>query len=301
MSKVSFIKSTDRKYNIERCLSLIKSEVVNGLKEAKRVVVKPNCVTDNNQLAATNVEALRAVLEFIQPHTKCQITVAEGCVTGRTLNAFKNFGYLKLQDEFDFTIVDLNDDEFATVNLLDKDNKTQQAEIAKTILESDYLISISPPKTHNEAVYTGAIKNATVGSLLRPTGGLAAKFAGKLGIAKNNKSLIHREPKVINENIRRLYKYVPLRLAVLDGFEAMEGDGPINGKMVPTHFAIASSDPLAADWLACQLMGISVDDVGYLSLLEAGRNEYFVAGDTWRDKISQFKMHKDFNKIRQWR
>jgi len=305
MSKISFIKSDDRKYNIERCLSLVKGEILSGLKRAKRIVVKPNCTTDSNKLAATNVEALDALFEFISPYVSSgQITLAEGTGTGDTLTAFKNFGYLDLQEKYDFTIIDLNKDDFDIIRLFDRNGKVWDAEVSKTILESDYLISITPPKTHNEVVYTGAIKNVAVGSLLRPSGNLPAMIAAKMGLIKNNKLSIHQGYPMMNKNIKSLASELPLNLAILDGYEAMEGDGPVDGDMVPAHWAIASSDPIGADWLACQLMGINPKDVGYLSMLsedEEEKGDYFIIGDDWEKNIISFKMHPDFEKMKRWK
>lgn len=297
MSKVSFIKSDDRKYNIERCLSLIKSEIILGLRNARNVVVKPNCPTDNIRLAATNADALDAVLNFIKPYVKGQITLAEGVETGDTLTAFKNFDYLPLQEKYDFSIVDLNSDEYMDISLIDTKGKTKKGQIAKTILNSDYLISVSPPKTDNTVIYTGAIKNVTVESLARSTSAFLQtinKFKESLGFSKNNKTIIHQNTKAINENINRIYEKISLKLAVIDAFEAMQGDGPVNGNLVPAHFAIASSDAVSADSLACRLMGIDPKDIGYLAMLDTEKEEDFVIGDDWEKNIIKFKLHSNF-------
>lgn len=303
MSKISFIKSDDRKYNIERSLSLIKSEVMAGLKNAKNVVVKPSCVSDNVRLAATNVEALDAVMNFIYPYVQGQITLAEGVGIGETMKAFKNFEYLNLQEKYNYAIVDLNSDDYEEIELLDKNGRPWKAQVAKTVLNSDYLISVSPPKTHNEVVFTGSIKNVSVGSLIRSNQDFSSKLISKFGINRNNKSMVHQGCHFTNENIKRLFKKIPLKLAVLDGYEIMEGNGPIYGDMVPAHFAVASSDPLAADWLACQVMGIDIKDVGYLSMLDQSDEnptDYFVIGDPWQKFSMKIKMHPEFKKIRNW-
>lgn len=305
MGKISFIKSDDRKYNIERCLSLIKSEIMAGLKNAKNVVIKPNCIVENGKLAVTSVEALDAVLEFIKPYVKGQITLAEGTGIGNTLTAFQNYDYFSLHEKYDLELVDLNEDEFETIELIDKNGKPWQAQVAKTILNSDYLISVSPMKTHNEVVYTGAIKNVAVGSLVRsiPTFSKTInKLKESMGMPRNNKALIHQGTKAINHNIKTLSERLPLNLAVIDAYESMEGNGPVSGDLVATHFALASSDSLGADWLACLLMGIDIKDVPYLSML-IGENDnfesnYFVIGDEWKTQITKFKMHPNFEKMK---
>lgn len=298
MIKVSFIKSPDRQYNIKRCLSLLSGEIKSSLRKANHVVIKPSCVIDDNQLASTHADALIAVLDFIRPYIKGQVILAEGTGIGKTIDAFHNYGYLRLQDQYDLEIVDLNTDESEPVTLIDKRGIPITGKIAKTLLKADYVISVSPPKTHNSVVYTGAVKNVSVGGLTKTYGKIANLPFFNLN---NYKTKIHQGSKAINENIARIFKKIPPMLAVLDGFESMEGNGPINGDLVSSHFAIASCNPLAADWLACKLMGIELSDVGYLTLLGLlDKSDFFVTGDEWESNIDKFKMHSDFEKIRHW-
>lgn len=303
MAKISFIQSNNRKYNVTRALSLIKSEIISGIKTAKNVVIKPNCVVTDYQLAATHVEALDSLLEFIYPYVKNQIVLAEGTGIGETVDAFKNYGYFGIQEKYGFAFTDLNKDEFETIELFDRNNKKWSAQVAKTILNSDYLISITPPKTHNEAVYTGAIKNVAVGSLLRPEGSFAARIASKFGIVRNNKAMIHQGYKMLNKNIAEILKKIKINLAVIDGYSSMQGNGPgHDGELVPSHWAISSSNALSADLLALELMGIRLNDVGYLSILNQNSHELepFIIGDDWRKSVHKFKMHDNFEKIRKW-
>lgn len=296
MSKVSFIKSDDRKYNIERCLSLIKSEIMAGVKNAKRIVVKPSCFIDDFQLVSTHIDALDALLNFIKPYTKTQIIIAEGTTIGNTIKAFENYNYLKLQEKYDFAVVDLNVDEFETIKLTGKNGKNSEVKIAKTILESDYLISLASPKTHNEIAYSGTIESAVSGSLIRPNLSLNKKIAQKFNKKIENK-YPNSNPEIINQNIKTIFEKIPLQLAVIDAFTTMQANGPINGEMVPTHFAIASSDSIAADWLVCQILGINLSDIKYLSMLEAEKEECFVIGDDWQKNIIKIKMPNNFEKL----
>jgi len=53
-------------------------------------------------------------------------------------------------------------------------------------------------------------------------------------------------------------------LAVIDGWQGMEGDGPGNGDAVDWRVALAGSDPLAVDVFTTHLMGLDPEQVGYL-------------------------------------
>ena len=53
-------------------------------------------------------------------------------------------------------------------------------------------------------------------------------------------------------------------VSVLDGWEAMEGDGPTDGDPVAWRVAFAGTDALAVDAVAAHAMGYPVSEVGYL-------------------------------------
>ncbi|MFA7254359.1 MAG: DUF362 domain-containing protein [Patescibacteria group bacterium] len=292
MSKISFIKSDDRYYNIERCLSLIKGEIISGIKEAKRIVIHPNCLTDHNQLASTHADALYALLDFIYPYAKTQITLAEGTESGSTLQAFKNYNYLEFQDKFDLAIVDLNDDETETVELLDKNGNPCKASISKTMIQADFIISITPPKTHNLLTYSGIIESTVTSSILRPKVGGISRF---LRSQSSKPLIIDTDPDITAENIQKIYNLLKIRLSVIDAFTSMQAEGPINGEMVPSHFAIASSEVSAAEWLACRCLGFPVANIPYLKTLGIDTdNGHFVIGDDWRKNITPIKMSAKF-------
>ena len=297
MKKISFIKSDDREYNIERCLSLIKSEIMTGLKSAKNIVIKPNCVSDSIKLSSTHVSALEAVLQFIQPLTNGEITVAEGTQNGKTMIAFKNFGYFSLQDKYGFAVCDLNTDDSVQIALQNDDGNLMELKIAKTVIEADYLISITPPKTHNSLLYSGAIENIATGCLIKKTYSEhpAIKFLHLFSKNDDFKSALLQNPRKANNNIAKIFRSIPISLAVIDGFESMEGNGPIEGEMMPSQFAIASSDPIAADWLASQKMGIELRKISYLeSLVGDCARSYFVVGDDWQKNIRKFRLPDSF-------
>jgi uncharacterized protein (DUF362 family) len=80
----------------------------------------------------------------------------------------------------------------------------------------------------------------------------------------SDKMKMHQSYPVINLNLALLAPLVVPHLAVVDGFEAMEGNGPGRGTAVPWRLALASTDALACDVVGATLMGFSVDQVGYL-------------------------------------
>ncbi len=295
MSKLSFISSKDRGYNISRVLSLIKTDITSGLKSAKNIVIKPNCPISDFQSGSTHADAVASLLDFIFPHTTSQITLAEGSANGKTIDVFKQYGYLEIQEKYDLALVDLNNDEYENVELTDNKGKAYLEPFPKTILAADYFISISQPKTHSELLYSGAVSNIAPGYLDYKIA--SSKLIKNFGFSKKNKPS-EISIKAANDNSRKLFDIRPISLAIIDGYNIIQGNGPLrDGESVPTYWAIASIDAPGADYLACQLLGINADIPQYLKdiLNSSEDDESIVVGDEWKNLIFQVKKPDNFN------
>ena len=63
----------------------------------------------------------------------------------------------------------------------------------------------------------------------------------------SSKRAMHQSFPVMNLNLFTLAPYLHPHLAIIDGFEAMEGNGPTKGERVDWRIALTSTDWLAAD------------------------------------------------------
>ena len=104
---------------------------------------------------------------------------------------------------------------------------------------------------------------------------------------KNDKGLTHtafnfsREA-FLHYNMFHLAQEIYPDLGVIDGFVAMEGNGPVFGTPVDARVAMASMDPLALDILATKLMGFDPSRIMYLTALaEVGKGQ----GDLSKIKV----------------
>jgi uncharacterized protein (DUF362 family) len=298
MIKISYIKSDERQYNVERCLALIKSEITQQIKLAKKVVIKIDASKDNNSGAVTNASALDSVLKCITPFVSGQITLAEGVKNGDTLTAFKNYNYLSLQSRYDLAIVDLNNDDYLPIIMTDKDGRNIDAKISKTLLESDYLISVSLPKAHSRILYSGAIHNIASSAVVSGQSSWLQKFLPN-NSNLDNSGIVYQDQSIATKNIIKLYENLTPKLSIIDCFETVQGDGDIRGDNVQTHFAIASTNAVAADYLAAKCLGFEVDEIGYLSTLSLETNDIFVIGDDYEKHKFSIKMPTNYEKIRQ--
>jgi len=324
-SRVALIKGNDRHDNITQALALIEDGI--DLGDKKRILIKPNFVSTRRQLAATHVEAVRAVLDWLRPRYDGPITIGEGAAVSDTFDGYRNFGYLDLAEEYNVRFVDLNQDQWVPVQVYDRRLRPMAVRVARTTLESDFRISVGPPKTHDAVIVTLSLKNMVVGSLIRGRGGglvemlvqllpdrltssaLAEKMKSHLSkVNRSDKFALHQGYHGLNLNLYTLAKVIAPHLSVIDGFVGMEGSGPSGGDPVDLRVAIASADFLAADTVATRLMGFDPDEIGYLHYCKLGGlgvgdlNDIVIVGNATIEECQQrFKPHPTYREQLQWR
>ena len=135
------------------------------LRGKSRVFIKPNMVSTSLQLAATHRDALHALLEFLRERYTGRIILGEG--TGRpAVEGYRNFGYQDLAKQYNMELVDLSlEKEWVPVQVFDWNFRPITLRFSRLVAESDYRISITPPKTHDAVIVTLSIKNLVMGSL----------------------------------------------------------------------------------------------------------------------------------------
>jgi uncharacterized protein (DUF362 family) len=259
-ARVSLIKGNDRKQIIHESLKQIEDEIFASIGN-KSVLIKPNMAVSKHPLAVTHVDAVRAVLDFLTLRHKNQILIGESGVMN-TLEGFRNNGYYALEREYNVKLVDLNESPFHYWYVFGKEQNPQPVRIIAPFLDPNiYLISLARMKTHDCVLVTLSLKNVLMASPLND-------------YKKSDKGFLHGPAPARNDilhfNLFHLAHKVYPDLAVIDGFEAMEGDGPAWGTRLEAKVALASCDPLAADTVATRVMGFDPKTVLYLSAIREG-------------------------------
>ena len=252
MSKVALIKGGDRKNNARDALELIADEInING----RRPVIKVNFVSAHAPLSATHRDAVRAVVEFLKDHGEHDITIAEGATWGSLKRALNEYGYDDLINEYGLKIVDLNDpDDWKRIFVIHPDMKPHAIKLADTMVNPDnFIISVTRLKSHLQVGVTLTAKNVIMGSIM-----LMDKIRMHPSDAGN---------RVLDYNLFTAMQHLHIDLGVLDGFEGMQGNGPVAGEPVPHRIAIAGTDYLSVDRVGTEVMGADFDAIRYLNYL----------------------------------
>ena len=288
MPRVSLIKGSNRREIIRRSLEIISDDIKLGL-ASRQPVIKPNFVSPTVQLASSHVDQIRGILDFLTNKYKGTIIIAEASCYD-TMAAYRNFGYLDLPYEYPVELMDLNDGPFDNINVLGVDGRSLNLRVSRFLLDSTkYLISAAKMKTHDTVIVSLSVKNMAMGSIYR-----------------NDKKSVHQGVKETNRFIAGIAGQIWPDLSVIDGFEGMEGEGPTHGDTVSLGIGISSVDALAADRVACEIMGVELHRVGYLhycnekGLGEADLNKIAVLGERISDCKRPFRLHKDVEKQYMW-
>lgn len=289
MAKVALVKGDDRKANIRRVLELIADDI--DLK-GRRPVIKVNFVSTYKPLSATHPDAVRAVVEFLKDRGEKRIALAEGATVGTTSRGFKEYGYYTLAEEHGLELIDLNEpDSWKVVYVIHPDMKPHPVKIAQTMVDPNhYIISLTRMKSHLQVGVTLTAKNVIMGSIM-----IMDKARMHPTEAGN---------RVLDYNLFTLMQHLHIDLGVLDGFEGMEGNGPISGEPVDHRVAIAGVDYLAVDRVGTEVMGADFDNIRYLNYLwdwgfgEGDLSQIQVIGETIESCRKQYKMAPRFLKMR---
>lgn len=290
---VALVESRSHYDGVHEALKLIENHIEVGIKGKKRVFVKPNFVSTSRQLAATHVDAVRAVLDTVNKFHSGKIIIGEGPSFSSLRNGLVNFDYLKLQKSYDVEFVDLNGDGTVEVEAAGAQRSTR-FNVSKTVVESDYRISVALPKTHDCVIATLTIKNVVVGSLVG-------------GAYSHEKWKIHRGPKDMNLYLAGLAKAVMPDLGVVDGFQGMEGSGPVSGDPVDLRVAAASVFPVSLDAVMSAVMGFNPLDIGYLYHLNswgvgvAELDKVEVVGLPIKKVKRRFEPHPHYREMLKWK
>lgn len=132
--------------------------------------------------------------------------------------------------------------------------------IAKSVIDADVVINVPKLKTHGLTLFTGAIKNL---------------YGTLPGFQKANFHKHYPNPTHFSQVIADVYACVQPTLNIMDAIVCMEGNGPSTGDVKSAGLILASTDGIALDSVASQLIGFREDEVDVIRF--AGESNYGVS------------------------
>jgi uncharacterized protein (DUF362 family) len=137
--------------------------------------------------------------------------------------------------------VDLNRDELVKIQTRANFSGLDHLWLPRTVLTSDFIVSMPKIKTHHWAGVTLSMKNM-----------FGVVPGTKYGWPKN---FLHWQG--IHRSILDICATVPIHFVIADGVIAMEGNGPLHGSHRHLGKIVLANDPVAADFVCARLMGLN--------------------------------------------
>jgi uncharacterized protein (DUF362 family) len=216
----------------------------------RSVLLKPNLV-DYIPGDAINTHPLlvASAAECFRRLGAKRVVVGEGPGNQRdTRLLLSQSGFAEKLRHLKIDFQDLNRDQLVPVALRSSYTDLGHLWLPRTVLESDFIVSMPKIKTHHWSGVTLSMKNM-----------FGVVPGAKYGWPKN---ILHW--KGIQQCVVDVCATVPIHFVVADGIIGMEGNGPLNGAARPLGTVVLADDPVAADATCARLMGLEPGGIPHI-------------------------------------
>ena len=228
-------RKTVKIFRVENGINEILKEAVDdsGLRGKQKIFVKPNMSHPEYIPGVVTCPKLLGELVSLLRDSAKEVIVGESNGFNYPCNsAFEKTGIEAAVKKAGGSVINLSEDKVVKVKF---PNSTPLKELflPKTVLDADAVVDLPLMKTHEFAMYSGAIKNL-------------------FGCVPSNKR-IYLHP-YLPEVFYRLCSLLKPQLTVMDARVGIEGNGPTKGKPVKMGLMLTSNDALAIDITTAEIM-----------------------------------------------
>ena len=239
-SKVALVKGERSIETVFKALNLIETPKFND----KPILIKVNLISvkDWRSGATTDPIVVEGLINYFKPVNDDIMVVESDATMTNADKAAEASGIKSICDKYCIPFINLRKVK-ERIKIKVNGEVLSKITFPKIVLES-YIISAAKLKTHSETLVTLGLKNMF--------GLIPEKFKAKyhfLGIEK------------VIVDINSIKKP---DLTIIDGFVAMEGNGPANGQPVKMDLIIAGVDPVAVDAVGTLVMGFNPNKIPHI-------------------------------------
>jgi uncharacterized protein (DUF362 family) len=284
-SRASVFVARGQQYSHDLTRTIVDGLIATGFDPAtvrgKRVLLKPNLVepTSSAPHMTTHPSIVAAVARAFR-NWRAEVLVGEAPGHVRDTEMALVEGRLRdLLDQEQIPFADLNYEDVAWVPNRGKSSQLKGFYFPRSVVTADLIVSLPKMKTHHWVGVTASLKNhyGTIPGI-------------RYGWPKN---VLHYNG--IPETVYDINASLPKCIAIVDGIECMEGDGPIMGTRKHMGVLVAGTNCTSVDATVARLMQLDPHRVGYLKLAEnrlgpirASRIDQ--RGEPWRPLAQPFEL-----------
>jgi uncharacterized protein (DUF362 family) len=250
-TKVVVERGHSPRANTRKCIEKL-GGMVNYVKQGDKVLIKANISGGNPGIPGsfTSIEVVDELVKMIREAGASPTIVDSDMIWTKFDPVAEAEGWKIYAKESGTTLVNLAETNLVRFNF-GENSSIGIVPVSKELVEADVIISVPTMKTHLLTTVTMGMKN------------MYGTFP------EENKAKFHRFG--IESVILEVNKAFTPNLTLVDGTIGGEAFGPLSSKPANFETIVASNDVVAADSVACQLMGYSPLDIKHLKMAdEAG-------------------------------
>jgi len=243
---VSVVKYKPDSRSLNKALDLC--EGLTGLKKSDRVLIKPNLVISGppSQKPAgmvTSTTLIEELIIILIENGLSDISIGDGSIQVKelgtsTATAMDWSGMSQLAAKYGVKTIDFNRGPFKNFEV-----DGIKIRVAKTPLDTDFLINFPVLKTHAQTKVTLGIKNL------------------KGCLSPGSKKTFHKQH--LEKFIAFLGQQIKVDLTIIDGLYGLQ-KGPMGKDIHPMNLIIAGRDMVSVDMVGASVIGIDPSEVNYL-------------------------------------
>ena len=251
--KVALIKCDS--YDLNKVKSAINRgiDLLGGIdsfiKDGDKILLKPNLLASESaeKSVTTHPIVFEAIISILQEKSKEKniekISYGDSPGIGKGISVAQKSGISEVAERLKIEYADFDEPIGISFN---EGIKEKSFTIAKPITEADTIISLPKLKSHALTVMTGAVKN---------------QFGCIPGFRKAEYHLKLPDFDDFSTMLLDLNKLISPKLYIMDGITAMEGNGPRSGNPRKLNVLLLSSDAVALDYVASQIISFDYNSV----------------------------------------
>ena len=230
----------------------------------EKILVKPNYLTaaDADKAVTTHPSVILAVLRLLVERGFAKVSCGDSPGHGRGEAAAARLGLTDAMKELGVREANMNEE---VLTEFPEGMTAKRFYFAKEVTEADAIINICKMKTHALERITGAVKNV---------------YGFICGVRKAAGHVSYPNPLVFARMLADIHRATDIRLNIMDGIVAMEGNGPGSGDPTPMNVLLFSADPVALDATYCRMV-----DLEPWSVPTCGQGQIMGIGTYEEDKI----------------
>ncbi len=246
LTKISVQRGSSPRENTRKAIESI-GGMDKYVKRGDKVLLKANICGGNHHIRGsfTSLEVVDELIKMIQEIGARPSLIDSDMIWTKFDPISKAEGYTEYAQKTNIPLINLAKTDMIRFNF-GEESAIGIVPVSKEMIEADVIISVATMKTHLLTNVTLAMKN------------MYGCFP------EENKAKYHRFG--IENVVFEVNKAFTPNLSIIDGSIGGEAFGPLSSKPVDFETIIASNDVVAADSVACQLMGYDPLEVKHVKL-----------------------------------